>query len=68
MKKTMAFISALLVAAAAFSLTACGDKESSSSNPYADVDIDASLRKEIRTNVTNSELLEDTELENKTIK
>lgn len=68
MKKTMAFISALLVAAAAFSLTACGDKESSSSNPYADVDIDASLRKEIRTNVANSELLEDTELENKTIK
>ncbi len=68
MKKNMAFISALLMTAAMLSLTACGDKESSSSNPYANVDVDASVREEIRNNVTNSDLLEDTELENKTIK
>lgn len=66
MKKTMAFISALLMAAAALSLTACGDKKSS--NPYADADIDPALRKEIRENIEKSDLLEDTELENKTIK
>lgn len=68
MKKTMAFISALLMAAATLSLTACGSDESSSSNPYADVDVDEDVRNEVNQAALNSDLLEDIELENKTIK
>lgn len=68
MKKTMAFISALLMTAATLSMTACGDNESSSSNPYADVDVDEDVRNEVNQAAWNSDLLEDIELENKTIK
>lgn len=67
MKKTVTFISALLMVAATLSATACG-KGGSSSNPYADVDVDQSVRDEVNQAASNTDLLEDVELENKTIK
>ena len=70
MKKTKAFISALLLTALSCSMvTACGSSEpASSSNPYADVDVDSEVRSEVNQAANNSDLLPDIELENKTIK
>ena len=69
MKKTLAFISALLSAAAMLSLTACGNnKDSSSENLYADVDVDSDVRDAVNQAASASDLLPDVELQNKTIK
>lgn len=63
MKKTAVFISALLIMA----LTACGDVNSESSENTG-VDANPELRNIINQRISESDLLEDTELENKTIK
>lgn len=67
MKKTKAFLAALLALTAALSVTACGEKEASS-NPYANVDVAEDVRNQIKENVMSSDLLTDEEIENKTIK
>lgn len=66
MKNTAAFIAAFLALTAVASLTACGKKNDE--DPYANVDVSEELRAKIRENVTNTDLLPDVELENKTIK
>lgn len=66
MKKTLAFITAFLALTAVVSLTGCGKKDVE--DPYENVDVSAELRAKIRENVTNTDLLPDVELENKTIK
>lgn len=75
MKKTALFISALLIAASSMSLVSCEKKEgtadSSSSqeeDKYKDADVDESVRQAIHKAANESDLLPDTELENKTIK
>ena len=69
MKKARAFVSALILTAMSLSLVACGSGDSSSSsNPYADVDVDSSVRDTVNQAASKSDLLEDVELENKTIK
>lgn len=67
MRKIVMFISALLLTANTVFLTACGN-EKSSSNPYANVDAGEGVREKISERVNDSDLLEDVELENKTIK
>lgn len=66
MKKTKAFLSVLLAAATALSLTACDNKQEE--KPYADVDVSADVRNKIKESVMTTDLLPDVELENKTIK
>ncbi len=66
MRKAKAFLSVLLAAAAALSLTACDNKQEE--NPYADVDVSADVRNKIKESVMTTDLLPDEELENKTIK
>ena len=70
MRKTKNFISALILTALSVSLASCGSSSSSSSssNPYADVDVNSEVRNEVNQAASNSDLLEDVELENKTIK
>ncbi|MBQ8122268.1 MAG: carbohydrate ABC transporter substrate-binding protein [Ruminococcus sp.] len=69
MKKARAFISALILTAMSLSLVACGDNSSSSSsNPYENVDVDSEVRDSVNQAANDSDLLEDVELENKTIK
>ena len=70
MKKTKNFISALILTALSMSIASCGSSSSSSSssNPYADVDVNSEVRNELNQAASNSDLLEDVELENKTIK
>lgn len=68
MKKIVTFISALLAMLFPLSLTACGNGNSSSSSPDAENDVSAEVRGEISKRVNDTDLLENTELENKTIK
>ena len=70
MRKTKNFISALILTALSMSIASCGSSSSSSSssNPYADVDVNSEVRNELNQAASNSDLLEDVELENKTIK
>ncbi|MBR2283540.1 MAG: carbohydrate ABC transporter substrate-binding protein [Ruminococcus sp.] len=70
MKKTKAFISALLIAAlsSSFCVACGGSSSSSSSNPYADVDVDSEVRDAVNQAASSSDLLPDVELENKNIK
>lgn len=69
MKKTRAFLSALLLSASAMALAACSSSSSASDpkNEYADKDVDSSVREEVHNNVMDTDLLTG-ELENKTIK
>ena len=64
MKKTKAFISALLITAMSASMFACGDEEAA---PKYDKDLDAETREEIKKIASESELLTG-DLENGTIK
>ncbi|MCR4889733.1 MAG: ABC transporter substrate-binding protein [Ruminococcus sp.] len=69
MKKTKAFISAFLMIAASISMTSCGSKsESSSEEDFGNVDVEQGVRDEVNQAASNTDLLDDTELENKTIK
>ena len=69
MKKTKAFISAFLIIAASISMTSCGSKsESSSEEDFGNVDVEQGVRDEVNQAASNTDLLDDTELENKTIK
>ena len=70
MRKKRNFISALILTALSLSIVSCGSSStsSSSSNPYADVDVKSEVRSELNQAASNSDLLEDVELENKTIK
>ena len=63
-RKFIVFSAFLLLLSA--SLTACGDKDKE--DPYAGVDVSKEFRSKISENVKNTDLLQDTELENKTIK
>ncbi|MBQ8297854.1 MAG: carbohydrate ABC transporter substrate-binding protein, partial [Ruminococcus sp.] len=65
MKKTKAFISALILTAMSMSLFACADEESASSK--ISKDLDSATREEINSIAAESDLLTG-ELENKTIK
>lgn len=66
MKKIVIFISVLL--AMSLPLTSCGDGNSSSSDSYENADVSSEIREKISQRVNDTDLLEDTELENKTIK
>ncbi|MCM1132221.1 MAG: ABC transporter substrate-binding protein [Ruminococcus flavefaciens] len=66
MKKTSVLISALLTAVLPLSLTACGD--GNTADNYDKADVSPEVRSKINQRVNDSDLLEDTELENKTIK
>jgi ABC-type glycerol-3-phosphate transport system substrate-binding protein len=69
MKKTKAFISAFLMIAASISMTSCGSKsDSSSDEDFGNVDVEQGVRDEVNQAASNTDLLDDTELENKTIK
>lgn len=68
MKKIMTFISALTALAIPLSLASCGDGNSSSSDTADENDVSAEVRSQINQRVNDTDLLEDTELENKTIK
>jgi ABC-type glycerol-3-phosphate transport system substrate-binding protein len=69
MKKTKAFISAFLMIAASISMTSCGSKsDSSSEEDFGNVDVEQGVRDEVNQAASNTDLLDDTELENKTIK
>lgn len=68
MRKIMAFISALMALAVPLSLTSCENGNSSSSSTADENDVSAEVRSQISQRVNDTDLLEDTELENKTIK
>lgn len=68
MRKIMTFVSALTALLIPFSLTSCGDGNSSSSGTADEKDVSAEVRSQISQRVNDTDLLEDIELENKTIK
>ena len=67
MKKVRAISAFILALTAVISATGCSNGKESS-NPYADVDVSADVRNKIKESVMTTDLLPDTELENKTIK
>jgi len=67
MKKTKAFISALLITAMSVSFFGCSDSKNSSSN-VSYKELDASKREEIHNNAVESDLLTGDKLENGEIK
>lgn len=68
MRKIMAFVSALTALVIPLSLTSCGDGNPSSSDTAGENDVSAEVRSQISQRVNDTDLLEDTELENKTVK
>ena len=67
MKKTRAFISALLIAAMSVSFIGCGSSKSSSES-ISYKELDSSKREEIHNNAAESDLLTGDKLENGEIK
>ena len=69
MKKTKAFICAILALASTLAVTGCGKEENSSSeNPFANFDFSEEGRKQIKEYAQASDLFTVKELENKKIK
>ena len=62
MKKVRAISAFILALTAVISATGCSNGKESS-NPYADVDVSADVRKKIKESVMTTDLLPDTELE-----
>ena len=65
MKRLKAISAFILALTAMISATGC-NKGGESENPYADVDVSADVRNKIKESVMTTDLLPDTELENKT--
>lgn len=68
MEKAMTFIFAVLVLASSLFLSSCGNTEQSSADKYLENDVSPEIRSQLNKSISESDLLENTELENKTIK